>query len=108
MIQKVKSLEAELVFQPLGDGGGLHGAEVEAHILRPTQHAATGVAKDLLGRRDRESRQIPPIQETCWARVGIADQVTVVLSKVDLIDGVVQAIIEAVDRKTGSHRADTT
>src|SRR5437016_14681787 len=79
MVQQVEGFEAELKFQPLGDGRGLHGAEVEADVPWPTQHAPTRVAEDLLRGRKSDGGRIPPGQELFRTIVGVSGEAIEVL-----------------------------
>jgi len=105
VIEKVKGLETELQFEPLSNGSGLYGAEVETDILWPAQHAAARVPENLLRSRECNGRRIPPIQELLRAIVGIAGEVAIVLLEDNDIDSIIVGI-ESGCGQTGSHYAD--
>src|SRR6266571_1957598 len=106
VIQQVEGLKPELEFELLGNGGGLHGAEVETHVLWTAQDAAAGITENFQVRRSRHGRRVPPVQELFGAIIRISGDVAVVLLEVDVADGPI-APGEARNRETRAHGADT-
>ena len=87
VVQEIEGLEPKLQIQALGDGCGLHGAEIHAHESGAAQNTTMCVPEDLGRSRICESRKIPPIQERLWTTVGTANQVAVVLLETNVANG---------------------
>src|SRR5579872_3857619 len=105
MVQQVERFESELQAEALGNGGGLHGAEIHADEAWAAQNAPMGRSKDLGIRGQGKSGKIPPVQEGLGAAVGIANQITVVLLKPNIVDRSI-AGREARGGETGTYEAD--
>ena len=89
MIQEIEGLKTKLKFEAFGDGGCLHGAEVEANVLGSAQDAAAGVAENFLRSGRGDSGEIPPIEKLLGTSVGISNDVAIVLFKGHNVGGVV-------------------
>src|SRR2546426_9134148 len=107
VVQDVESLKAELQLQPLGDGGRLGRAEVEAGEVWAAEDAAAGVAEHRSGRvlvREGDGVDVPPGKRALGpaVRVLALHHVAEVLFPVDVAHGRVGAV-QAGD---GESRAD--
>src|SRR6266705_6148527 len=92
VIQEVKCLETELQFEALGDGGGLHGAEVEAHVPWSAQDTAAGIAEDFLRSGKRNSGGVPPVQQLLGACVRVSGDVAIVLLESYEVDRIIAGV----------------
>src|SRR5882762_11168527 len=106
VVENIEGFETELQPEALCDRGGLHGAKVEADVLRSPQNAAACVAENLLRGREGNRRRVPKVQELSGPTVRISGDVTVVLLEDNYIDRII-AGIEARCRQASSHHADT-
>ena len=107
MIQEIEGLKTKLKFEAFGDGGCLHGAEVEANVLGSAQDAAAGVTENLLRSWGGDGGDVPPIEELLGTSVGISNDVAVVLLKGNDIGGVIVGG-ETGCRQTCTDDADTS